>query len=169
MLEDTDRHGRCDSSRVFAQDPELVAPLGVLAWPVWEERDEQSYFASTPRIREERVFVSCSPSIIEFHDRNGDGDALDPGEKSVFLTGFGGRDHDHGVHALVPGSDGRLYFTLGNAGPHVVTDRSGFTLRSGSVYRDGGAQPADNKPGGVSTDGSCSRLAPNGIQPRLKG
>src|SRR5262245_41747036 len=30
VLEDTDRDGRCDSSRVFVQDPELVAPLGIL-------------------------------------------------------------------------------------------------------------------------------------------
>ncbi|MSR62884.1 MAG: DUF1080 domain-containing protein [Planctomycetes bacterium] len=134
ILEDTDGDGRCDSSRVFAQDAELVAPLGIC-------------------VLGERVLVSCSPSILEFQDRNGDGDALDAGEKSVFLTGFGGHDHDHGVHSLVPGYDGRLYFTTGNAGPHIVTDKSGWTLRSGSVYRDGGAEVADNKPGLVSDDG----------------
>src|SRR6185436_19027128 len=134
ILEDTDRDGRCDSSKVFAQDPELVAPLGIC-------------------VLGERVLVSCSPSIFEFQDKNGDGDALDPGEKSIFLTGFGGHDHDHGVHSLVLGPDGRLYFTTGNAGPHIVTDRSGWTLRSGSVYREGGQYPADNKPGLVSDDG----------------
>jgi len=135
VLEDTDGDGRCDSSRVFVEDPELVAPLGVCV------RSETS------------VYVSCSPSILIYEDKNGDGDAMDPGEKGVFLTGFGGRDHDHGLHALVRGPRGRLYFTVGNAGPHLVTDRAGWTLRSGSLYRDGGARPADNKPGLVSDDG----------------
>ncbi len=135
ILEDTDGDGRCDSSKVFVQDPELVAPLGLLVG------------------KESSVLVSCSPSIFLYQDKNGDGDALDAGEKSVFLTGFGGHDHDHGVHSLVPGPRGRLYFALGNAGPHVVTDGSGWTLRSGSLYRDGGAQSADNKPGLVSDDG----------------
>jgi putative membrane-bound dehydrogenase-like protein len=134
ILEDTDLDGRCDSSRVFAQDPDLVAPLGIA-------------------VLGERVFVSCSPSIFVFHDANGDGDALDPGEKKIFLTGFGGHDHDHGVHSIVLGPDGRLYFAVGNAGPHVVTDKSGWTLRSGSIYRGGAAADSDNKPGLVSDDG----------------
>ncbi len=135
ILEDSDRDERCDSSRVFVQDPELVAPLGILV------RDESS------------AYVSCSPSIFLYTDRNGDGDAMDAGEKEVFLTGFGGHDHDHGVHSLVDGHNRRLYFTVGNAGPHVVTDKSGWTLRSGSVYCEGGAAPADNKPCLVSDDG----------------
>ncbi len=138
ILEDRDRDGRCETSRVFAQDPELVAPLGICV------RDERS------------AFVSCSPTIWLYTDRNKDGDALDAGEKEVFLTGFGGRDHDHGVHSLVLASDlreRRLFFTAGNAGPHVVTARDGWTLRSGSLYREGGERPADNKPGLVSDDG----------------
>ncbi|MEQ1895426.1 MAG: PVC-type heme-binding CxxCH protein, partial [Planctomycetota bacterium] len=139
ILADKDRDGRCDSSVVYAQDPELVAPLGIL---VLEEQG-----------RSPRVLVSCSPSIFEFRDRNGDGDALDAGEKGIFLTGFGGHDHDHGVHSLVKAPNGRLYVAVGNAGPHIVTDKSGWTLRSGSVYNDGGPQVADNKPGLVSDDG----------------
>jgi len=139
ILEDKDRDGRCDSSVVYAQDPELVAPLGIL---VLEEEGKSP-----------RVFVSCSPSIFEFRDKNGDGDALDAGEKEIFLTGFGGHDHDHGVHSLVEAPNGRLYVAVGNAGPHIVTDKSGWTLRSGSVYNDGGPRVADNKPGLVSDDG----------------
>jgi len=139
ILEDKDRDGRCDSSVVYAQDPELVAPLGIL---VLEEGGKSP-----------RVLVSCSPSIFEFRDRNGDGDALDAGEKGIFLTGFGGHDHDHGVHSLVEAPNGRLYVAVGNAGPHIVTDKSGWTLRSGSVYNDGGPKLADNKPGLVSDDG----------------
>jgi len=155
VLEDRDGDGRCDSSRVFAQGPELVAPLGIL-------------------VLGERVLVSCSPTIWEYRDRNGDGDALDPGEREVFLTGFGGHDHDHGVHSLVQGPDGRLYLAVGNAGPHEVRDRSGWTLRSGSLYRDGGATQADNKPGLVSDDGRVYTgglilsLAPDGTDLRVE-
>ena len=130
-----DRDGRCDSSVVYAQDPELVAPLGIL---VLEEEGKSP-----------RVLVSCSPSIFEFRDRNGDGDALDAGEKEIFLTGFGGHDHDHGVHSLVEAPNGRLYVAVGNAGQHIVTDRSGWTLRSGSVYNDGGPAHAGNRPGAM--------------------
>ena len=94
--------------------------------------------------------MSCSPTIFVYTDEDGD-DV--PDQKEVFLTGFGGHDHDHGVHSVVVGPDGRWYFAVGNAGPHVVTDKSGWTLRSGSIYRDGGEHEADNQPGLVSDDG----------------
>ena len=131
ILQDTDGDGRCDRSTVFCQDPDLVAPLGI-------------------SVVGDEVFVACSPSILVFRDTDGD-DVAD--EKRVFLTGFGGHDHDHGVHSFTPGPDGRLYGNAGNAGPHLVTDRSGFRLRSGSLYVGGGPSIADNKPGLVSDDG----------------
>lgn len=131
VLEDTDGDGAADSSRVFVQDPDLVAPLGIT-------------------VLGERVFVACSPTLWVYEDRDGDGKA---DHREEFLTGFGGPDHDHGVHSPVLGPDGRLYIAVGNAGPHVVTDRAGWTLRSGSLYTGGGAVPADNKPGLVSDDG----------------
>ena len=131
ILEDTDGDGRADSSTVFAQDAELVAPLGIC-------------------VLGSDVYVSCSPSIFRYRDLDGD-DAAD--EREVFLTGFGGFDHDHGVHSLVAHADGYLYGAVGNAGPHVVTDASGWTLRSGSLYDGGGPEGADNKPGLVSDDG----------------
>ena len=119
ILEDSDGDGRADRSTVFAQDAELVAPTGIC-------------------VLGDKVFVSCSPNIFVFVDDDGD-DKAD--RKEVFLTGFGGRDHDHGVHSIVPGPDGRLYFSVGNAGPHIVTDRSGWTLRSGSHYQSLTADP----------------------------
>lgn len=131
ILEDTDGDGACDSSKVFVQDEELVAPIGLA-------------------VIGDRVFVSCSPHLLVYRDTDGD-DVAD--ERQVFLTGFGGHDHDHGLHSVTAGPDGRLYFNVGNAGPHVVTDRSGFTLRSGSLYTGGGAKTAPNRPGLVSDDG----------------
>jgi putative membrane-bound dehydrogenase-like protein len=122
ILEDSDGDGRADSSTVFAQDEDLIAPTGIC-------------------VLGERVFVSCSPSIFVFYDDNGD-DRAD--RKETFLTGFGGKDHDHGVHSIVPGPDGRLYFTVGNAGPHIVSDASGWTLRAGSQYQPLTGSSTDN-------------------------
>ena len=132
VLTDTDGDGRADTSKVFAQGPELVSPLGILV------------------LGGGRVLVSCSPSAILYTDTDGD-DVAD--ESEVFLTGFGGPNHDHGLHSFTPGPDGRLYVAAGNAGPHIVTDQSGWTLRSGSIYVGGGEVTADNKPGLVSDDG----------------
>ncbi|MBK7875358.1 MAG: DUF1080 domain-containing protein [Planctomycetes bacterium] len=131
ILEDTDGDGRCDASKVFAQEQDLVAPLGIA-------------------VIGNKVYVSCSPNLFVYTDANGD-DV--PDQREVFLTGFGGRDHDHGLHSVTAGPDGKLYFNTGNAGPHLVKDRTGWMLRSGSLYNDGGEFLADNKPGLVSDDG----------------
>ncbi|MED5329678.1 MAG: PVC-type heme-binding CxxCH protein [Planctomycetota bacterium] len=131
ILEDTDGDGKADTTKVFAQDPDLVSPLGIL-------------------VLEDRVLVSCSPTIWAYYDDDGD-DRAD--RKEVFLTGFGGFNHDHGVHSPVFGPDGRLYIAAGNAGPHLVTDRAGWSLRSGSLSVGGGPKEADNRPGLVSDDG----------------
>jgi len=131
ILEDVDGDGVCDTSKVFVQEPGLVAPLGLC-------------------VLGNQVLVSCSPDVLLYTDTDGD-DV--PDQREVFLTGFGGRDHDHGLHSFVPGPDGQWYFNTGNAGPHTVRDKLGWTLRSGSIYRDGGESLADNKPGLVSDDG----------------
>ena len=80
-----------------------------------------------------KVIISCSPSIIVYTDENGDDK---PDKKEIFLTGFGGKNHDHGLHAGIAGPDGKLYFITGNAGPHKVTDKSGSTLEQ-AVYIPG--------------------------------
>ena len=131
VLSDDDGDGEYDRSTVFVQEQRLVAPLGI------------AVFGST-------VVVSCSPDLIVYHDDDGD---LLADRSEVLLTGFGGHDHDHGLHSVVAGPDCRWYFAVGNAGPHIVTDRSGWTLRSGSLYTGGGEHLADNKPGLVSDDG----------------
>lgn len=131
ILEDTDGDGKADHSKVFVQDRDLVAPLGIA-------------------VLGSRVFVSCSPNLIVYTDENGDDI---PDKKEVFLTGFGGLDHDHSLHAVVGGPDGNLYFNTGNAGPHIVTDKSGWTLRSGSVYTGGTPYNRSNQGNMRSDDG----------------
>ena len=54
VLEDTDNDGTADKSTVFVQDTDLVAPLGIAVF-------------------ENRVIVSCSPSLIMYTDTNRDG------------------------------------------------------------------------------------------------
>lgn len=131
ILEDSDGDGTCDRAKTFVQESELVAPLGIC-------------------VVGSQVIVSCSPDVIVYTDADGD-DV--PEKREVLLTGFGGRDHDHGLHSFVPGPDGRWYFNTGNAGPHIVRDARGWTLRSGSLYSDGGEHLADNHPGLLSDDG----------------
>jgi putative membrane-bound dehydrogenase-like protein len=130
ILADTDNDGRADSSKVFVQDTDLRAPLGLA-------------------VVDRRVIVSASPHLIAYADENED-DV--PDRKEMLLTGFGGLDHDHGLHALVAGPDGRYYFNTGNAGPHVVTDRSGWTLRAGSLYTGGTPYNQQNQGGMISDD-----------------
>lgn len=143
ILEDSDGDGAADRSSVFAQDKDLVAPLGLCV------------------LDESRVLVSCSPNAFVYTDTDGDGRA---DKRELFLTGFGGPDHDHGLHSFVIGPDGRYYVAAGNAGPHLVRDADGFMLRSGSLYNDGGEVLADNKPGLISDDG---RLWTGGLILRL--
>lgn len=131
ILEDTDGDGKADASKVFVQDKDLVSPLGIA-------------------VIGNRVYVSCSPNLIVYTDEDGD-DV--PDKKDIMLTGFGGLDHDHSLHSVLGGPDGNLYFNTGNAGPHIVTDKSGWTLRSGSVYTGGSPYNVSNKGNMQSDDG----------------
>ena len=131
ILEDSDGDGKADKSTVFVQDKDLVSPLGIA-------------------VIGKKVYVSCSPHLIVYTDEDGD-DV--PDNKEILLTGFGGVDHDHSLHAMLGGPDGNLYFTTGNAGPHRVTDRSGWTLRSGSIYTGGSPYNVVNQGNMKSDDG----------------
>ena len=148
ILSDADGDGRADSTRVFVQDKDLRAPLGLA-------------------VIGNRVIVSASPHLIVYTDENND-DA--PDKKEIVLTGFGGFDHDHGLHAVVAGPEGRWFFNAGNAGPHVVTDRSGWTLRAGSLYTGGTPYNLENQGGMVSdggrvwTGGLALRMEPDGTK-----
>lgn len=131
ILEDTDKDGVADKAKVFVQDTSLVAPLGIA-------------------VIGNKVIVSCAPNLIVYTDENGD-DV--PDKKEILLTGFGGKDHDHSLHALFGGPDGNWYFNTGNAGPHIVTDKSGWILRAGSIYTGGTPYNKKNEGNMKSDDG----------------
>lgn len=131
ILEDTDGDGKADKSKVFVQDKDLIAPLGIA-------------------VIGKKVVVSAAPNLIVYTDENGD-DV--PDKKEILLTGFGGLDHDHALHSVIAGPDGNWHFNTGNAGPHHVTDKSGWTLRSGSSYYGGTPYNRSNQGNQKSDDG----------------
>ncbi|CCH56659.1 membrane-bound dehydrogenase domain protein [Fibrisoma limi BUZ 3] len=153
ILEDTDQDGKADKSTVFVQDKELVSPLGIA-------------------VIGKKVIVSCAPNLVVYTDEDGDDH---PDKKEILLTGFGGLDHDHSLHALAVGPDGKYYFNTGNAGPHIVTDKSGWTLRSGSLYVGGTPYNKINHGNQISDDGRvwvgglALRINPDGTAMKVMG
>ena len=131
ILEDTNHDGRADKSTVFAEDEDLLSPVGIA-------------------VIGNKIIVSCSPNLIVYTDANGDDK---PDKKEILLTGFGGKDHDHSLHAVYAGPDGNWYFNTGNAGPHIVKDKAGWTLRSGSIYSGGSPNNTTNHGNMKSDDG----------------
>ena len=101
ILEDTNGDGKADKRVVFDQSTDLRAPLGI------------SVFGN-------KVIVSQSPNMIVY--TKDDNDKII--SKEVLLTGFGGIDHDHGLHVALFGPDGRVYYNHGDQG-FDVTDKSG--------------------------------------------
>ena len=146
ILEDTDQDGKADRSKVFVEDRDLISPVGIA-------------------VIGNKVIVSCSPNLIVYTDENGDDK---PDKKEILLTGFGGKDHDHSLHSVTAGPDGNWYFNVGDAGPHTVTDKSGWTLRSGSIYTGGSPYNDKNEGNRKSDDGKvwvgglALRIKPDG-------
>jgi putative membrane-bound dehydrogenase-like protein len=97
ILEDTKHTGQCDSYKVFVQDKRLLSPLGVCKLG-------------------NKLYVAQSPDVFVYTiDESGDKPVGDP---EILFTGFGGVNHDHGVHAGIFGADGQYYFNCGNEGDH---------------------------------------------------
>jgi putative membrane-bound dehydrogenase-like protein len=124
ILDDTDGDGAADKEKTFYQGNDINTALGIA-------------------VLGHKVIVSCSPNVFVFTDEDGD-DKAD--KKEVLFTGFGGVDHDHGVHAFVFGPDGKLYFNAGDQGRQVklpgsevpLTDRFGIpVINDGRPYRKG--------------------------------
>lgn len=124
VLSDTNGDGKADKAETFIQEPQFMAPLGMA-------------------VIDNKVIVSHAPDLIVYTDVDGDG-KFDPrvDKRDVLLTGFQGQNHDHSLHSVTFGPEGKWYFNQGNTGG-MVTDRSGRTFRLGGTY-DGRSSGATN-------------------------
>jgi putative membrane-bound dehydrogenase-like protein len=113
VLEDTDGDGRADKVTVFADS--VFAPMSIC-------------------VAGDKVFVATSPDLWMYEDKNGDLKADGPPKK--LLTGFGGRNHDHGAHSLVLGPDHKWWMSHGDTGFNVTgTDGSKIKYQWGAILR----------------------------------
>ena len=119
ILEDRDGDGRADKPRVFYQDPDIDGVHGVC-------------------VLGNRVIVSAPDRILLLTDDDGD-DKAD--EKKVLFLGkvlnpvVG--QHDHAIHAVMFGPDGRLYFNFGNFNAELRRD-------DGTLIKDIFGNPVNN-------------------------
>ncbi|MAS93614.1 MAG: dehydrogenase [Verrucomicrobiales bacterium] len=162
VLEDTDNDGKADSSHTFVQEPVLIAPLGVA-------------------VIDNKVVVSQPPHLIVYTDVDRDL-KFDPekDEREILLTGFNGQNHDHSLHSVTVGPDGKWYFNSGNVGGKF-TDKSGQTFTIFGSYRpkpigpfeyphDGAklaGTPSDD--GHVYVGGFSVRMNPDGTDAEIIG
>ncbi|MFO1019681.1 MAG: PVC-type heme-binding CxxCH protein [Planctomycetales bacterium] len=113
VLEDTDKDGVADKVTVFTSD--LNASMSVC-------------------VAGDRIYVAESPNIYVYEDK--DHDLKPDGPRKIFLTGFGGKNHDHGVHGLTLGPDHKLYMTCGDSGFDVTgPDGVRIHFRWGAMIR----------------------------------
>lgn len=120
LLTDTNGDGKADKSVVFADGFNDILDgtgAGILA-----HRGD--------------VYYTCIPKLYKLRDHNGDGKT---DTREVLANGFGVRFafRGHDMHGLVMGPDGRIYFSIGDRGFHVIT-KEGVTLHhpdTGAVLR----------------------------------
>ena len=122
ILEDQDGDGRADQQKIFYQGIDVNSALGIAKLG-------------------EKVYVAASPNLLVFTDENGDDI---PDQKDTLFTGLDGVDHDHGVHAVIFGPDGKLYFSFGNEGKQLrlksgvlARDKYGEVIQEGQSFRQG--------------------------------
>ena len=159
VLEDTDGDGKCDKSHTFVQEKGLVAPLGVAVF-------------------DNVIYVSQPPELLVYTDVNRDlkfDPAID--KREVLLTGFNARNHDHSLHSLTAGPDGKFYFNNGNCGA-IFKDRSGKNFYMGGPYKGGGGEwfvdhlAASGKrsdDGHIWSSGFTVRMNPDGTDCEIVG
>ena len=150
VLEDTDGDGKADSSHVFVREPGLECPLGVAVF-------------------DNVIVVSNTPDLIVYTDVDRDlkfDSQVDTRE--VLLTGFEKPQHDHSLHSVHAGPDGRWYFTNGNCGAKF-TDRSGKTFRIGSSYMNNTYTGEASDDGHVYVGGFAASVNPDGTAARILG
>ncbi len=105
ILEDTNADGKADKQTVFYQGRDIDSAHGVC-------------------VLGNRAIVSALDSVFILTDTNGDWKA---DKKDLLFTGIDGAQHDHGIHSILFGPDGKLYFNFGNAGKHIK-DKTGKTI-----------------------------------------
>ena len=163
MLQDTDGDGKADSTHTFVQEPALIAPLGV-------------------SVIDNKIVVSQPPDLIVYTDvdRNLRFDpAVD--KREVLLTGFQGINHDHSLHSVTVGPDGKWVF---NSGQHrrdvhrqVGQDVPHLRRRTGparsarsrtrTTRRTHAGKPSDD--GHVYVGGFTVRMNPDGTNAEIIG
>jgi putative membrane-bound dehydrogenase-like protein len=95
IMEDQEGVGKCSSYKTFYQDKSIIGPLGIC-------------------VLGNKVYVAQSPKMWVFTiDASGD---KAEGPPEVLFDGFSGVNHDHGLHSIMFGPDGRFYFNAGNDG-----------------------------------------------------
>ena len=119
ILEDSNADGRADKTTVFYQNPDIDGVHGVC-------------------VLGNMAIVSAPDRILLITDTDGD-DKSDA--KKVLFTGkvlhpVNGQ-HDHAIHAVMFGPDGRLYFNFGNF-------NAGLWRADGTLVKDVFGNPVDN-------------------------
>ena len=119
ILEDTDQDGRADLTKVFYQNPDIDGVHGVCALG-------------------SMAIVSAPDRILLLTDTDGD-DKAD--EKKLLFMGrvinpVHGQ-HDHAIHAVMFGPDGRIYFNFGNFNAELRRE-------DGSLVKDVFGNPVNN-------------------------
>jgi len=159
VVQDTDGDGKADTSHTFVQEKGLVAPLGVAVF-------------------DNVIYVSQPPELLVYTDVDRDlkfDPAID--KREVLLTGFNAKNHDHSLHSVTGGPDGKLYFNNGNCGA-VFKDNSGKNFYMGGPYKGGGGEwPADHlavsgkrsDDGHIWTSGFTVRMNPDGTNAEIIG
>jgi putative membrane-bound dehydrogenase-like protein len=139
ILEDTNHDGIADKETAFYQGKDINTALGIC-------------------VLGNKVIVSSSPNIFIFTDENGDGRA---DKKEILFSGIGGADNDHGVHAVIFGPNGKLYFNFGNLGGQIK-DKNGNAI----VDIFGREVTSNGKP---SRQGMTFRCNPDGSKIEVLG
>jgi quinoprotein glucose dehydrogenase len=119
VLEDRDGDGKADHSTVFADHfNQIIDGTGAGVLQVGDS-----------------VYYTCIPHLWRLRDTDGDGRA---DQRESLLRGLGVRVafRGHDAHGLIQGPDGRLYFSIGDRGYHIVTpDGTLANPESGAVFR----------------------------------
>jgi len=130
ILEDKDGDGKIDGEgKTFYQDKDFNSPHGLTVF-------------ATPDGKNTRVIVSIGDKIIVLTDEDGD-DKADKVE--TLFSGISGTQHDHGIHQVIFGPDGKLYFNFGNSGNQIkdkdgkqIVDLAGNEVKAGrKPYQEG--------------------------------